>query len=223
MIYFLEDDDNIRELVIYTLNTTGLTAKGFSHPSAFWTAMTEQRPSLLLLDIMLPDEDGLSVLKRLRADPATARLPVMMVTAKSSEYDTVVGLDGGADDYVTKPFGMMELVSRVKALLRRTEAKKQEFCIGDLYVRPAGGEVRVAGEPVTLTHKEFDLLCLLLEHRGDVLDRDRLLRQIWGYDYTGESRTVDVHIRTLRGKLGICGDCIETVRGLGYKIGGDEG
>ncbi len=221
MIYFLEDDDNIRELVIYTLNTTGLTAKGFSRPSAFWAAMSEQRPSLVLLDIMLPDEDGLSVLKRLRADTATARLPVMMVTAKSSEYDTVVGLDGGADDYVTKPFGMMELVSRIKALLRRTKEEKEEYRIGELYVRPAGGEVQVSGEPIALTHKEFDLLCLLLEHRGDVLDRDRLLRQVWGYDYTGESRTVDVHIRTLRGKLGVCGDCIETVRGLGYKIGGD--
>ncbi len=221
MIYFLEDDDNIRELVIYTLNTTRLTAKGFSRPSSFWKAMATQRPSLILLDIMLPEEDGLSVLKQLRADASTARLPVMMVTAKSSEYDTVVGLDGGADDYVTKPFGMMELVSRVKALLRRTAEKKDEFRIGELYVRPAGGEVRVAGETVVLTHKEFDLLCLLLEHRGDVLDRDRLLRQVWGYDYTGESRTVDVHIRTLRSKLGAEGNCIETVRGLGYKIGGD--
>lgn len=221
MIYFLEDDDNIRELVVYTLGAAGLSAKGFARPSAFWSATATQKPSLVLLDIMLPEEDGLSVLKRLRADPSTARLPVMMVTAKSSEYDTVVGLDEGADDYVTKPFGMMELVSRVKALLRRTAEKKDEFCIGDLYVRPAGGEVRVAGETVALTHKEFDLLCLLLEHRGDVLDRDRLLRQVWGYDYTGESRTVDVHIRTLRSKLGVCGDCIETVRGLGYKIGGD--
>ena len=221
MIYFLEDDDNIRELVVYTLGAAGLSAEGFARPSAFWSAMTKKKPSLVLLDIMLPEEDGLSVLKRLRADPSTARLPIMMVTAKSSEYDTVVGLDQGADDYVTKPFGMMELVSRIKALLRRTDEKRDEFRIGDLYVRPAGGEVRVSGETVTLTHKEFDLLCLLLEHRGDVLDRDLLLRQVWGYDYTGESRTVDVHVRTLRSKLGVCGDCIETVRGRGYKIGGD--
>lgn len=221
MIYFLEDDDNIRELVVYTLGAAGLSAEGFARPSAFWSAVTKKKPSLVLLDIMLPEEDGLSVLKRLRADPSTARLPIMMVTAKSSEYDTVVGLDQGADDYVTKPFGMMELVSRIKALLRRTDEKRDEFRIGDLYVRPAGGEVRVSGETVTLTHKEFDLLCLLLEHRGDVLDRDLLLRQVWGYDYTGESRTVDVHVRTLRSKLGVCGDCIETVRGRGYKIGGD--
>lgn len=221
MIYFLEDDDNIRELVVYTLGAAGLSAEGFARPSAFWSAVTKKKPSLVLLDIMLPEEDGLSVLKRLRADPSTARLPIMMVTAKSSEYDTVVGLDQGADDYVTKPFGMMELVSRIKALLRRTDEEKDEFCVGDLYVRPAGGEVRVSGETVTLTHKEFDLLCLLLKHRGDVLDRDLLLRQVWGYDYTGESRTVDVHVRTLRSKLGVCGDCIETVRGRGYKIGGD--
>ncbi len=224
MIYFLEDDDSIRELVVYTLNNTGLSAEGFHHPVEFWKAMEQEIPTLVLLDIMLPDEDGLTVLKKLRANARTTRIPVMMVTAKSSEYDKVIGLDGGADDYVTKPFGIMELVSRVKALLRRSSAgtpKDTEYHMGDLYVYPAGHEVRAEGQVVSLTHKEFELLLLLLENRGRVLSRDQILNHVWGYAFDGENRTVDVHIRTLRTKLGVCGDYIETVRGTGYKIGGE--
>lgn len=224
MIYFLEDDDSIRELVVYTLNNTGLPAVGFAHPEAFWKAVEQDIPGLVLLDIMLPGEDGLSVLKKLRAGTRTARIPVMMVSAKSGEYDKVIGLDGGADDYVTKPFGMMELVSRVKALLRRSEqaASTSEYRLGLLYVNVAACKVKVDGESVILTHKEFALLRLLLENRGVVLNRDQILNHVWGYGFDGENRTVDVHIRTLRTKLGVCGDYIETVRGMGYTIGGDN-
>lgn len=224
MIYFLEDDDSIRELVVYTLNNTGLPAMGFDHPEAFWKAVEQDVPGLVLLDIMLPGEDGLSVLKKLRAGTRTARVPVMMVSAKSGEYDKVIGLDGGADDYITKPFGMMELVSRVKALLRRSEqaASVTEYRLGLLYVNCAACKVKVNDENVTLTHKEFELLRLLLENRGVVLNRDQILNHVWGYGFDGENRTVDVHIRTLRTKLGVCGDYIETVRGTGYTIGGDN-
>ena len=224
MIYFLEDDDSIRELVVYTLNNTGLAAEGVHHPTEFWNAMERELPDLLLLDIMLPDEDGMTVLKKIRANDGTKQLPVMMVTAKTGEYDKVMGLDGGADDYLTKPFGIMELVSRVKALLRRVKTplpKETEYRIGELYVNPARHEVRVQGQSVTLTYKEFELLCLLLENKGLVLNRDTILDRVWGYAFDGESRTVDVHIRTLRTKLGCCGDCVETVRGMGYKIGGE--
>ena len=225
MIYLLEDDDSIRDFVIYTLNSQGMEARGFPLPSLFWQAVGEQMPALVLLDIMLPEEDGLSVLKKLRATPRTAKLPVIMLTAKGTEYDKVVGLDGGADDYVAKPFGMMELLARVKALLRRTEdlrpAQESRYVIGDLTVNRKRHEVFVKGEAVTLTKKEFDMLCYLLENKGMVLTRDQLLNQIWGYDFDGENRTVDVHIRTLRQKLGDCGTYIETIRGIGYKIGGN--
>ena len=224
MIYFLEDDDSIRELVVYTLNNTGLPAEGFHHPAEFWNAMEREIPTLVLLDIMLPDEDGLTVLKKIRANSVTAHVPVMMVTAKTGEYDKVIGLDGGADDYLTKPFGIMELVSRVKALLRRVNmpiSQETEYRLGELYVNPDRHEVRVQGQTVSLTYKEFELLCLLLENKGRVLGRDTILDRVWGYSFDGESRTVDVHIRTLRTKLGVCGDCVETVRGMGYKIGGE--
>lgn len=224
MIYFLEDDDSIRELVVYTLNNTDLPAEGFRHPAEFWAALEQKTPKLVLLDIMLPDEDGMKVLKKLRAAPATAHVPVMMVTAKSGEYDKVVGLDAGADDYLTKPFGIMELVSRVKALLRRAGTaprQETEYHLGELYVNPARHEIRAAGQPISLTYKEFELLCLLLENKGRVLSRDTILDRVWGYTFDGESRTVDVHIRTLRTKLGVCGDLVETVRGMGYKIGGE--
>ncbi len=221
MIYFTEDDDSIRELVIYTLNSVGFAARGFSKPSDFWNALKTETPDLILLDIMLPEEDGLEILRKLRAS-SLKKIPVMMLTAKSSEYDKVVGLNEGADDYLAKPFGMMELVARIKALLRRTEedAKRSpEYTHGNLYVCPAKHIVRVNGEDVSLTRKEFDLLCLLLENSGIVLTRDVILNKIWGYRFDGESRTVDVHIRTLRQKLGSAGDIIETVRGIGYKIG----
>jgi len=221
MIYYLEDDDSIRELVIYTLTHSNLEAKGFAHPREFWKAMEEQKPSLLLLDIMLPGEDGMQILQKLRSSSGTKRLPVILITAKGTEYDKVRGLDSGADDYIAKPFGMMELVARVKAMLRRSDefADQPSFSMGCLSVCPARHEVKVEGEPVILTYKEFELLCLLLRHQGLVLTRDQILTKIWGYEFDGESRTVDVHIRTLRQKLGPAGDYIETVRGVGYKIG----
>ncbi len=222
MIYFVEDDDNIRELVVYTLNSTGLEAQGFSAPDKFWEALEDSVPTLVLLDIMLPQEDGLSILKKLRANKETKKLPVIILTAKSDEYDKVRGFDLGADDYVPKPFGMMELVARIKAVLRRTENTEDnppEYTVGELTVSPQKHKVKVNGEKVTLTLKEFQMLCLLLENRGIVLSRDRILNQVWGYSFDGESRTVDVHIRTLRNKLGTAGDLIMTVRGIGYMIG----
>lgn len=223
MIYFLEDDNSIRELVVYTMNSTGFEAVGFSKPSEFWAAMEKETPSLILLDIMLPEEDGLQILKRLRADPSTKKLPVMMLTAKDSEYDKVLGLDSGADDYVPKPFRMMELLARIRALLRRVEPEQgeREYRLGSLYVCPARHVVQVNGQDVSLTLKEFELLSLLLSEQGAVLTRGQLLDRIWGYAFDGESRTVDVHIRTLRQKLGEAGSCIETVRGVGYKIRGE--
>lgn len=221
MIYLVEDDNSIRELIVYTLNNTGLEAKGFALPSLFWQALEEQTPSLILLDIMLPEEDGLEILKKLRKRSNTQNIPVMMLTAKGSEYDKVVGLDCGADDYVPKPFGMMELIARIKALLRRAGnvTNEAEYSVGNLYVCPSKHVVKVDGETVNLTLKEFEMLCLLLENRGIVLTRDQMLNRIWGYSFDGESRTVDVHVRTLRQKLGSAGDLIETVRGIGYKIG----
>ncbi len=227
MIYLLEDDENIRELILYTLRAQGAAAQGFPRPSAFWQAVQEQAPSLVILDIMLPEEDGLQVLEKLRRDPPTQRVPVLMLTAKDSEYDIVRGLDSGADDYLSKPFGMMELLSRIRALQRRAGTpaveppSPEEYRCGPLWVCPARHLCKVGEETISLTRKEFDLLCLLLEHRGAVLTRDQLLDRIWGYSFDGESRTVDVHIRTLRQKLGEVGSWIETVRGIGYKLGGD--
>lgn len=224
MIYLVEDDDSIRELVLYTLHTTGFEAEGFRNAADFWQALEKELPQLVLLDIMLPDEDGLHILKRLRAGAETADLPVMMLTAKSSEYDRVVGLDSGADDYMPKPFGMMELVSRVRALLRRAAKPAVEdklFTAGSLAVDVKRRAVTVDGEPVILTYKEFELLCYLLENRGVVLSRDQILTKIWDYNYSGETRTVDVHIRTLRQKLGDAGALIETVRGVGYRLAQD--
>ena len=220
MIYLVEDDNSIRELVIYTLQTTGMKAKGFSCAREFWEAMKEELPGMVLLDIMLPDEDGLSILRKLRESNHTAKLPVIMLTAKGTEYDTVVGLDSGADDYIPKPFGMMELVSRVKALLRRTEPEKKAGVhqVGPIVVDMGKHTVKVGNEQVALTYKEFELLCYLMENEGIVLTRDQLLSKIWGYDFDGETRTVDVHIRTLRQKLGVASSYIETIRGVGYKM-----
>lgn len=223
MIYMLEDDDGIRNFVIYALNSSGLEAEGFGTPSAFWKRMGEELPELLLLDIMLPEEDGFSVLEKLRGDSSTRALPVIMLTAKDDERDKVKGLDSGADDYVSKPFGTMELISRVKALLRRTSAagstNNGELTIGGLTILPSQHRVMAEGNTIALTHKEYDLLLLLVKHREEVLSRDTLLKEVWGYDFSGESRTVDVHIRTLRAKLGQYGDIIHTVRGAGYKAG----
>lgn len=220
MIYLVEDDDSIRELVIYTLQTTGFQAKGFSCAKDFWEEMKTQMPRLVLLDIMLPDEDGLTILRKLREAGSTARLPIIMLTAKGTEYDKVVGLDSGADDYIPKPFGMMELVSRIKALLRRAEPEQKNdvYQVGPITVDVGKHSVKVHGESVPLTFKEFELLCYLMENEGIVLTRDQLLSKIWGYDFDGETRTVDVHIRTLRQKLGVASSYIETIRGVGYKL-----
>ncbi len=225
MIYFVEDDDSIRELVIYTLRNTGLDAKGFAKPSAFWKSMGDHLPDLVLLDIMLPEEDGLEILKKIRRDSKTKSLPVIMLTAKGTEYDQVIGLDCGADDYIAKPFGMMALVARVKAVLRRTKkdgAAEKIITLGELEINSTRHTVMAAGESVNLTLKEFELLCLLMENPGIVFTRDQLLNQIWGYSFDGESRTVDVHVRHLRQKLGGCGKYIETVRGIGYRAGDEN-
>ena len=222
MIYCVEDDDNIRELVIYTLETTGLKAKGFAEGTAFMEALAFDTPELILLDIMLPGEDGLELLKKLKNSAKTKDIPVIMVTAKGAEYDKVIGLDSGADDYVTKPFGMMELVSRIKAVLRRSGRVQEQdmLSVNGVSVDVKKHEVKVTGEIVTLTLKEFELLERLMRNQNIVLTRDQLLEDIWGYDFDGETRTVDVHVRTLRQKLGSAGELIETVRGVGYRMGG---
>ena len=223
MIFCVEDDDNIRELVIYTLETTGLEARGFADGTAVMEALAFDTPELVLLDIMLPGEDGLEILKKLKNSSKTKDIPVIMVTAKGSEYDKVVGLDSGADDYVTKPFGMMELISRIKAVLRRSgkQQDKTKLSVGGISLDTKKHEVKVDGEQVVLTLKEFELLEKLMRNQGIVLTRDQLLTEIWGYDFDGETRTVDVHIRTLRQKLGEQGSLVKTVRGVGYRIGGE--
>src|SRR5665647_30014 len=220
MIYCVEDDLNIRELIVYTLQSTGFTAKGFADGEAFFIELQRKVPDLVILDLMLPGMDGTSILKQLRSTTQTADLPVIMATAKGSEYDKVSGLDAGADDYISKPFGMMELVSRVKAVLRRGGAKQREVILtmGNLSLNPEKHQVLSKGEPILLTLKEFLVLQQLMSNPGTVFTRDALLSTIWGYDFTGETRTVDVHIRTLRQKLGDCGDLVETVRGLGYRM-----
>ncbi len=224
LIYLLEDDESIRKLVVYVLESQGFQAEGFETPGAFWRAMEKQRPELLLLDIMLPEEDGIAILKKLRQKNETRDLPVIMLTARDGEYDRVTGLDAGADDYIPKPFGMMELVARVRAVLRRSRptAPAAEFRFRSLYLCPERHEVQVNGETVTLTYKEFQLLCRLTEHQGLVLTREVLLDTVWGLGAERENRTLDVHIRTLRGKLKEAGSLIQTVRGIGYRFVGEE-
>ena len=219
MIYCVEYDNAIRDLMLYTLGASGFQAKGFPDSTGFWQAMTEEKPELILLDIMLPGEDGITVLKRLRAASATANIPVIMATAKGSEFDKVIGLDTGADDYLVKPFGMMEMVARIKAVMRRTAPKTdQVLTCGDIVLDEVRHIVTVDGKQVVLTLKEYELLKLLMENAGQVFTRDILLSRIWGQDYLGETRTVDVHIGTLRTKLAKGGEKIETVRGVGYKM-----
>ncbi len=221
MIYFVDDDDSIRELIIYTLNSQGIEAEGFAKPSEFWKAMEERIPALILLDIMLPEEDGISILKKIRSKSLWKKIPVIMLTAKGSEFDTVLGLDSGADDYVPKPFRMMELLSRIRAHLRRSDEVVEEnkvLKLGILSVDSQKHIVKVGEDEIVLTLKEFDLLHFLLENKGIVLTRAQILDRIWGYEFDGESRTVDVHIRTLRQKLKDAGKYIETVRGVGYKL-----
>lgn len=220
MIYCVEDDAGIRDLMIYTLQASDLQAKGLPDADAFWAAMEKEKPKLILLDIMLPGEDGISILKKLKAQSSTADIPVIMATAKGTEYDKVIGLDLGADDYLAKPFGMMEMVSRVKAVLRRAykDEKTDIVAVGKLTLNPQTHTVRADGEKVILTLKEFELLHKFMRHPGRVYSREQLLSDIWGADYVGETRTVDVHIGTLRTKLGECGEYIDTVRGVGYRL-----
>lgn len=220
MIYCVEDDGSIRDLMVYALQAAGFSAAGCADGEEFWQAMRKETPELVMLDIMLPGEDGISILKKLRAVPATADIPVIMATAKGTEYDRVIGLDLGADDYLTKPFGMMEMVSRIRAVLRRTGHRAEPTVLwqGGILLDEARHAVEVDGSPVTLTLKEYDLLRLFMENPGLVFTRDRLLSAVWGADYYGETRTVDVHIGTLRTKLGPAGDILQTVRGVGYKL-----
>lgn len=220
MIYCVEDDTSIRELMLYALRASGFEAVGFLDGTGLFDALLRQEPRLILLDIMLPGMDGIEILKNLRANPATAHIPVIMASAKGTEYDKVMGLDLGADDYLAKPFGMMEMVSRIRAVLRRTTGghSGKLLRLGLLQMDPDAHTVRVDGSRVELTLKEFDLLQLFLEHPGRVFSRDQLLERIWSTDYMGETRTVDVHIGTLRTKLGPCGDYIRTVRGVGYRM-----
>ena len=224
MIYCVEDDAGIRELVVYTLQNTGMEARGFADGTALTAALRSAKPDLILLDIMLPGEDGISILRRLRSLPDTAAIPVILLTAKNTEYDKVIGLDSGADDYIAKPFGMMELVARIRAVLRRSQDKlpsadSHPLTAGAISIDERAHTVCVSGRDVQLTLKEYQLLVLLMKNQGAVLTRDVLLENIWGYGSESETRTVDVHIRTLRQKLGDSGALIETVRGVGYRMG----
>ena len=220
MIYCVEDESAIRDLMVYTLKASGFDARGFESASDFWPAMKEQEPALIILDVMLPDEDGLTILKALRSSPVTVDIPVIMATAKNSEYDKVIGLDSGADDYLSKPFGMMEMVSRIKAVLRRATPKQAEvLACGGISMDKSRHTVTVYGAPVSLTLKEYELLKLFMENPDRVFTREVLLSEIWGNAFIGETRTVDVHIGTLRTKLAQAGNLIETVRGVGYRMG----
>lgn len=225
MIYCVEDDKNIRDLVVYALQTGGFQATGFMDATEFNKGLKSRKPSLILLDIMLPGEDGMSILKRLKSNKETKDIPVILLTAKGAEYDKVNGLNEGADDYITKPFGVMELLARVKAVLRRVEPKMEpnigtkELNAGGIVLNVDKRKVTAYDKEITLTYKEFELLHYLIENQGIVLTREQLLKTIWGYDFEGETRTVDVHVGNLRQKLGICGNLIETVRGIGYRIG----
>ena len=219
MIYCVEDEKNIRELLIYTLETTGFSARGMANSKELKDALKEELPDLILLDIMLPGEDGYSILERLKASSETQNIPVIMVTAKEAEYDKVRGLEAGADDYITKPFGMMEFVARVKAVLRRCSRQEEdkELKCDDLRLSVGRHKVYWKEEKVELTRKEFELLQYLMENKGLVMTRNQILCHVWGYDFDGETRTVDVHIRTLRQKLGHGGNIIKTIRGVGYR------
>ena len=218
-VFVIEDDEDIREIVIYALGSAGFDADGFETGDEFFTAIETGLPTLVLLDIMLPQDDGLTILKRLRSMPKTKTLPVIMLTAKNSEYDKVKGLDMGADDYISKPFGVMELLSRVNAVLRRSGGESGEKMeVSGLSLDHARREVRSDGEPIKLTFKEYELLYCLMLNTGLVLSREKIMASVWGYDFEGESRTVDMHIKTLRQKLGKSGALIKTVRNVGYKL-----
>ncbi len=223
MIFCVEDDSGIRELMIYALNAAGYETVGFSESLSFWEKMKTELPQLIILDIMLPGEDGISILRKLRSSPITSDIPVIVATAKGSEFDKVIGLDLGADDYLVKPFGMMEMVSRIKAVLRRTQPKNESpiLNVGSVMMDEKRHIVFSDGKEVSLTLKEYDLLKLFMTNKGRVYTRDQLLSAIWGIDFSGETRTVDVHVGTLRTKLGDAGNLIKTVRGVGYKMEAD--
>lgn len=228
MIYYVEDDDNIRELTLYALKQQGVDAEGFSCDSEFKAAVARRVPDAVLLDIMLPDTDGLEIMHRLRHDKATATVPIMMLTAKDSELDKVVALDGGADDYLTKPFSLMELTSRCKALLRRGNMLRAQqpgtgpLEIAGIYLHPAKRKAKLGNKDLKLTLREFDLLEFLMQHAGEVFSREAILQSVWGWDFDGGSRTVDVHVQTLRQKLGDAAGAIETIRGKGYRFAPEE-
>ena len=222
MIFCVEDDAGIRDLIIYTLNAYGFQAEGFQDATAFWPALSKRKPDLILLDIMLPGEDRITILKRLKNQSSTEDIPVIMTTAKGTEYDKVIGLDLGADDYLAKPFGMMEMVSRVKAVLRRASPKDSSriLSLGKIELNLGEHTVTACGKRVQLTLKEYEILRKFMDNPGIVFSREQLMSDIWGDDFLGETRTVDVHIGTLRTKLGECGSYIETVRGVGYRMEG---
>lgn len=220
LIYILEDDKNIREIESYSLKNSGYSVEEFEYAKPFWNKVSERKPDLVLLDIMLPDSDGVEVLKKLRRNPETKKVPVVMVTAKSTEIDKVKGLDNGADDYITKPFGVMELISRVKAVLRRVNQMEEEklMRLHEIFMDNEKRMVYVSDVPCELTYKEFELLKLFLQNAGIVMARESIMERVWGVDFEGESRTLDMHIKTLRQKLGIAGKYIKTVRNVGYRI-----
>ena len=222
MIWCVEDDPAIREIEVYALNSTGLDSRGFENGTQLWQALEGETPGLILLYVMLPGEDGVTILQRLRADERYRDIPVIMATARGTEFDKVQSLDLGADDYITKPFGMMEMVSRVKAVLRRAQPRQSAALLklGGLTLDENQHTVAIDGQRVVLTFKEYELLRLFLSHPGMAFSRDQLLQTVWNTDYAVETRTVDMHIRTLRQKLGAYGSCIETIRGVGYRLEG---
>ena len=229
MIFCVEDDSYIRELIVYALISSGFDAQGFNEGESFFAALEQALPELVILDVMLPGEDGVSILKQIKKDIRTKAVPVILLTAKSSEFDKVLGLDSGADDYITKPFGVMEMLARVKAMLRRSGSERSEWAaiddklkMGELELYPQRRQVLVSGKNVQLTFKEFALLHYMMVNSGLALSREQILAAVWGYDYEGETRTVDMHIKTLRQKIGVAGGMVETVRGVGYKIGGQN-
>lgn len=224
MIWCVDDDNTIRDIEVYTLTQTGFDAKGFADGISMLEALKNEKPELIVLDIMLPGRDGVDVLKEIRSNPETRKIPVIMATAKGTEMDKIQSLDTGADDYLVKPFGVMEMVSRIKAVLRRCEPEEKEevLSVGEITLSDKKHLVTVSGEKVVLTFKEFEILKLFMSNPGIVFSRDKLLSVVWGVDYLGESRTVDAHIKTLRQKLGDAGSCIETVIGVGYRMGGKK-
>ena len=219
MIYLVEDDESIRELVVYTLKSQGLDAKGFERPSLFWKELEKQVPSLILLDVMLPEEDGISILKKLRTRPDTRKLPIIMLTARSEERDELLGFELGVDEYISKPFSPKILVARVEAILRRSNGGSQDVIdVGGIHIDKTAHQVSVDGKSVDLSYKEFELMTYFAENQGIALSREKILNNVWNYDYFGDARTIDTHVKKLRSKLGEKGEYIKTIWGMGYKF-----